>query len=116
MSDVINRLIKSQLSRDGEDGGKGTVVPLHCAQMREYGSRSGMVQFDCPQDDDENSRGNALKKWFLSNDLGSKADYIFDVFVCWGEVLWLILPLNDGDFWIVKNGADGDWFHGLESG
>jgi hypothetical protein len=100
MSEVINRLIKAQLSRDGDDGGKGTVVPLHCAQMREYGSRSGMIQFDCPQDDDENSRGNALKKWFLSNDLGSKADYIFDVFVCWGEVLWFILPLNDGDFWI----------------
>ncbi|MFA9202020.1 MAG: hypothetical protein ACEQSC_00515 [Candidatus Nanopelagicaceae bacterium] len=100
MSQIINQLIKAQLSRDGTSGGRGTVVPLHCAQMREYGSRGGRVQFDCPQDDDANSRGNAIKKWYESNDLASKMDYVFDVFTCWGEVLWLILPLNDGDYWI----------------
>lgn len=100
MSQVINQLIKAQLARDGADGGRGTVIPLHCAQMREYGSRGGRVQFDCPQDDDINSRGNALKKWYTSNDLAAKMDYIFDVFTCWGEVLWLILPLDDGDYWI----------------
>lgn len=100
MSQIINQLIKAQLSRDGSNGGRGTVVPLHCAQMREYGSRGGKVQFDCPQDDETNSRGSALKKWFESNDLAAKMDYIFDVFTCWGEVLWLILPLDNGDYWI----------------
>jgi hypothetical protein len=100
MSQVVNQLIKAQLSRDGANGGRGTVVPLHCAQMREYGSRGGHIQFDCPQDDDINSRGNALRKWYLSNDLGAKMDYIFDVFVCHGEVLWLLLPLDDGDYWV----------------
>lgn len=100
MSQIINKLIKAQLSRDGNDGGLGTVIPLHCAQMREYGARGGRVQFDCPQDDDINSRGNAIKKWYQSNDLASKMDYIFDVFTCWGEVLWLILPLDDGDYWV----------------
>jgi hypothetical protein len=100
MSQIINRLIKAQLSRDGSHGGKGTIIPLHCAQMREYGSRGGKVQFDCPQDDDINSRGTALTKWFNSNDLSSKMDYIFDVFICWGEVLWLMLPLDNGDYWI----------------
>lgn len=100
MSQVINQLIKAQLTRDGSNGGRGTIVPLHCAQMREYGSRGGHIQFDCPQDDENNSRGNALRKWYLSNDLGAKMDYIFDVFVCHGEVLWLLLPLNDGDYWI----------------
>lgn len=100
MSQIIKRLIKAQLSRDGSSGGRGTVVPLHCAQMREYGSRGGKVQFDCPQDDDINSRGAALKKWYESNDLASKMDYVFDVFTCWGEILWLILPLDNGDYWI----------------
>lgn len=97
---IINSLIKAQLSRDGTKGGRGTIIPLHCAQMREYGSRGGFVQFDCPQDDDENSRGNALIKWYKSNDLAPKMDYIFDVFTCWGEILWLILPLENGDYWI----------------
>lgn len=100
MSQIINDLIKAQLSRDGNNGGLSTIIPLHCAQMREYGSRGGRVQFDCPQDDDINSRGNTLKKWFTSNDLASKMDYIFDVFTCWGEVLWLILPLDDSDYWV----------------
>jgi hypothetical protein len=100
MSAILNELIRAQLSRDGSGGGRGTIVPLHCAQMREYGSRGGHVQFDCPQDDDINSRGNALARWYKSNDLASKMDYVFDVFVCWGEVLWLILPLDNGDYWI----------------
>jgi hypothetical protein len=100
MSQVINSLIKAQLSRDGTNGGRGTVIPLHCAQMREYGSRGGRIQFDCPQDDDTNSRGNALKKWYMGNDLAAKMDYIFDVFTCWGEVLWLLLPLDDSDYWV----------------
>lgn len=100
MSQVINQLIKAQLSRDGTAGGRGTIIPMHCAQMREYGSRGGFVQFDCPQDDDTNARGNALTRWYKSNDLAAKMDYVFDVFVCWGEVLWLILPLDDGDYWV----------------
>lgn len=97
---IINELIKAQLSRDGAGGGRGTIVPLHCAQMREYGARGGHVQFDCPQDDEINSRGNALIKWYKSNDLAPKMDCIFDTFICWGEVLWLILPLENGDYWI----------------
>jgi hypothetical protein len=97
---IINELIRSQLARDGSGGGRGTIVPLHCAQMREYGSRGGHVQFDCPQDDDINSRGIAISKWYKSNGLAAKMDYIFDVFVCWGEILWLILPLDNGDYWV----------------
>lgn len=97
---AIDRLIEAQLSRDGTKGGKGTIIPLHCAQMREYGARGGHIQFDCAQDDAINSRGNALSKWFKSNSLESKIDYIFDSFVCWGEVLWLILPLDNGDYWV----------------
>jgi hypothetical protein len=97
---VIDNLIDAQLSRNGSTNAKGTIIPLHCAQMREYGSRGGRIQFDCPQDDEINSRGNAIADWYDSNDLGSKMDYIFDVFVCRGEILWLTLPLEDNKYWI----------------
>ena len=107
MSRIIEQLIKAQLERDGKSGGKSTIIPLHCAQMREYGSRGGHIQFDCPQDDDANSRGNAILNWYKSNDLGAKMDYIFDVFVCWGEILWLILPDPSGDGYWIEHFAGG---------
>jgi hypothetical protein len=110
---ALEDIIKLALG-DEAGSGKTTIVSLHLAQMREWGIRGGNVEID-PLQDINNIRKNFITQTLQRNMIKERLDFIMDNMVCRGEILFLMLPNQDDDGYIIdyfvggKNNPDPEY-------
>jgi hypothetical protein len=108
MGQILESLISAILDRDEKkSGNESSVVAMHCQQMREYGIRGGNIEFFPLQPDPSGKRKKLIADVWNHNRLSQSLNYVMDLFVCRGEILWFFLPDPDesGNYFI-------DFFHG----
>jgi hypothetical protein len=105
---ILESLISAVLDRDEKaSGNESSIVSMHCQQMREYGIRGGNIEFFPLQPDPDGKRKKLIADVWSHNRLSQSLNYVMDLFVCRGEILWFFLPDPDtpGNYFI-------DFFHG----
>lgn len=98
-------MLASAVERDGRKGSMSTIVAVDLQQKIEFSVRGGNIEFFPGQDDDNETRRKLISKIFASNQLSQRLTYCMSLFLTCGEILWLILPKEDGTYLI-------DFFHG----
>lgn len=116
----LDKIIGQALGEMDADGtSKTTTVPMHMAQMREWGVRGGNIQFKAIQDFN-NIRKEYIQQLCTNNYLKQRMDSVMNHLVGKGEILWVVYPtkvnkLNDTayliDYYVGgKNNPNPDYF------
>lgn len=93
-------MIKAAVDRDGNHGGESTVVALDLRQKIEFAVRGGNLEFHAVQDDQQDTRKKFISRVFKDNKLSQRLEYAMALYLTRGEILWLVLPSEDGGYWI----------------
>lgn len=101
-------MIKAAVDRDGKHGSESTIVALDLRQKLEFAVRGGNIEFVPAQDDEQDTRKKFIAKQFKDNRLSQRLEYCMALFLTKGEILWLVLPNEDGGYLI-------EFFHGGET-
>ena len=104
----LESLINAAVERDGRSGGDSTVVAVDLRQKIEFSVRGGNVEFFPAQDDERDTRKKFVAKQFKDNRLSQRLEYCMALYLTKGEILWLVLPDEDGGYLI-------EFFHGGET-
>lgn len=101
----LEALINAAVDRDGKSGGESTVVAVDLQQKIEFSVRGGNLEFFPAQDDEQDTRKKFINKQFKDNRLSQRLNYCMALYLTKGEILWLVLPDEDGNYLI-------EFFHG----
>lgn len=98
----LEQIIQAVIARDGSGGGESLIVPNHLAQLKLFGARG--IQLFPAQDDSRQSRKKFIEEVWKYNRLDLYLDYIWDLNLCCGEILFYLRPT--GQTYEIT------WYHG----
>lgn len=97
----LEKLIEAVVNRDGNGGGESLIVANHLAQLKLFGAR-GIELY--PVQDPKGVRKKFLTAVWKYNRMDMYLDYIWDLYLSCGEILFYLRPTGKS--------YEISWFHG----
>jgi hypothetical protein len=98
---TLETIIQAVVDRDGNGGGESLIVANHLAQLKLFGAR-GIEVF--PVQDPGGDRKKFITSIWKYNRMDLYLDYIWDLYLSCGEILFYLRPTGDS--------YEVSWFHG----
>jgi hypothetical protein len=98
---TLEKIIEAVVNRDGNGGGESLIVANHLAQLKLFGARGIEVY---PVQDPAGDRKKFISSIWKYNRMDLYLDYIWDLYLSCGEILFYLRPTGDS--------YEIGWFHG----
>lgn len=98
---TLESIIEAVVNRDGKGGGESLIVANHLAQLKLFGARGIEVY---PVQDPTGERKKFISSTWKYNRMDLYLDYIWDLYLTCGEILFYLRPTGDS--------YEVSWFHG----
>lgn len=98
---TLESIIQAVVNRDGNGGGESLIVANHLAQLKLFGAR-GIELY--PVQDPRGTRKKIITSIWKYNRMDLYLDYIWDLYLTCGEILFYLRPTGDS--------YEISWFHG----
>ncbi|ABA24677.1 hypothetical protein Ava_D0012 [Trichormus variabilis ATCC 29413] len=98
---TLENIIQAVVNRDGNGGGESLIVANHLAQLKLFGAR-GIELY--PVQDPTGERKKFISSIWKYNRMDLYLDYIWDLYLTCGEILFYLRPTGDS--------YEISWFHG----
>ncbi|MBW4674679.1 MAG: GAF domain-containing protein [Desmonostoc geniculatum HA4340-LM1] len=98
---TLENIIQAVVNRDGNGGGESLIVANHLAQLKLFGARGIEIY---PVQDPTGERKKFISSIWKYNRMDLYLDYIWDLYLSCGEILFYLRPTGDS--------YEISWFHG----
>jgi hypothetical protein len=99
---ALENIIEAVINRDGKGGGESLIIANHLAQLKLFGARG--IECYPVQDDAKGTRKSYIQGVWKYNRMDLYLDYIWDLYLSCGEVLFYLRPT--GKTYEIS------WYHG----